>query len=201
MTNKIKVFGFALFLFILLIFQTFIWLKVNDTKVLVEEIDNNFFLRNEINEKVLKLMNNSRSEEVYEFYDRYTNSREYTHLTISACILQAVPINIAFAIAYTESRFNPSALNVNTNGTVDIGLFQLNSDSFKSYTKDYLFEEKNNIKLGVYTLASRFKKYKNWIKAIISYNRGYRFDGKGVDYLINVLNYEDYLDIEFNLEF
>ena len=66
--------------------------------------------------------------------------------------------NIAIAIAQAESDFNSSAININKNGTRDIGLFQLN-DCHGWSVEDRLDTEKN-IKLA-YDLY-RQSGWSNW---------------------------------------
>lgn len=72
---------------------------------------------------------------------------------------------ILIAIAQVESKFNPYALNYNSNGSVDIGLMQINSlwqkklkDSWK-----YLFDPCFNVIVGAWILRDCIDRYGyNW---------------------------------------
>ena len=56
-------------------------------------------------------------------------TNEVKELTIEEKIAQAFPENpkVMIAIAKAESNLDPNATNVNTNGSTDTGLFQINS--------------------------------------------------------------------------
>ena len=60
---------------------------------------------------------------------RTVEAKEIRELSIEEKIAQAFPENpkVMIAIAKAESNLDPNATNVNTNGSTDIGLFQINS--------------------------------------------------------------------------
>lgn len=73
--------------------------------------------------------------------------------------------DIMLAIAKAESKLNPHALNrANRNGSVDIGIFQINS--IHGYDEEYLKNEDNNLKIA------REIYEKQGITAWASYNNG-----------------------------
>ncbi len=82
---------------------------------------------------------------------------------------------LLWAIAKTESNFNPKAINTNSNGSTDIGLMQINTihlEELKKFgiTKDMLFLPEVSIDVGAYVLSRCIKRYgENW-KAINCYN-------------------------------
>lgn len=47
------------------------------------------------------------------------------------------------AIARAESRFKPDAININRDGSVDIGIFQINS--VHGYDREWLKDVRNNL--------------------------------------------------------
>lgn len=62
--------------------------------------------------------------------------------TVMAAIKHAAKVygvdeRTMIAIAYIESSFRPDAYNVNVNGTVDLGLFQINSVVAKEECEEY----------------------------------------------------------------
>lgn len=83
--------------------------------------------------------------------------------------------DIMLAIAKTESKFNPYARNYNRNGTVDIGLMQINT-SWIPVLEQYGIKEKDlwnpciNAKVGAWILWNNKKKYGNTWNAVGAYN-------------------------------
>lgn len=86
---------------------------------------------------------------------------------------------LLYAIAKQESGLNPKALNKNRNGTIDIGLMQINSTHLPTLAKfnisrEALNEPCTNIMVGAWVLASSFSK-----KGVSWYNVGdYNVGGK-----------------------
>lgn len=71
--------------------------------------------------------------------------------------------NTALAVMYAESRCNPTAVNHNTNGTQDTGLFQLNSAYWKQ-----TFDPEENV-------AEAYRIYTRWgysFNAWVAYTSG-----------------------------
>jgi|ERR1019366_8176476 soluble lytic murein transglycosylase-like protein len=77
---------------------------------------------------------------------------------------------IALSVVEIESGYNQNAIGV----TKDIGLFQLNPNSFPEYTQNELLSPELNIKLGVKYLAKMKKecKYKEDNLWLICWNIG-----------------------------
>ena len=89
-----------------------------------------------------------------------------------------IPEDVLMAIAKTESNFNPDAKNVNKNGSVDIGLMQINSDwlpelnKYDISRKDLESDACLNLKVGAWILSNNVKRLGwNW-DAIGAYNVG-----------------------------
>src|SRR3990172_7782256 len=72
------------------------------------------------------------------------------------------------AIARTESGLNPAAINRNRNGSIDIGLMQINSAWFPTLAKygistQDVWEPCTNIHVGAWVLAQNMQKLGvNW---------------------------------------
>lgn len=107
-------------------------------------------------------------ESYYNLIDKY--SKEY-----------GIPSWLIKGIIMTESSFNKSTANVNTNGTVDRGLMQMNSNTAPGVARhvgfDYYvgieFVPENNIKMGSYYIAAKLKETgSDYHKGLTSYNRG-----------------------------
>jgi hypothetical protein len=77
------------------------------------------------------------------------------------------------AIAKVESNYNPAAVNMNTNGTYDFGLMQINSSWAATLGKkrwNKLGDACYNTKTGAWILAQCMNKYGYTWKAIGCYN-------------------------------
>lgn len=91
------------------------------------------------------------------------------HIIYNAAKKYNVDASDMIKIAYVESKFNPSAFNKNNkNGTVDIGLFQINSIHWTTTCKDYdVFSVKGNSMCAAKILSNIKKRHalddKNWV--------------------------------------
>jgi soluble lytic murein transglycosylase-like protein len=101
---------------------------------------------------------------------------------IFSCMLAAgqhynVPPRLLQSIAHVESGYRTNAINTNKNGTVDIGVMQINSMWLPELAKygierQHLFEPCTNIKVGAWILSQEVARYGyNW-EAIGAYNAG-----------------------------
>lgn len=86
------------------------------------------------------------------------------------------------AIARQESNFNPHAKNKNKDGSLDLGIMQINSKTFNAIKNEYpTLTESDlinhpclNIHIGAMILSRNFALYgKNWL-AVGMYNAGMR---------------------------
>ena len=71
---------------------------------------------------------------------------------------QNLPAAALVAVAQQESSFNPSAINVNKNGSADYGIMQINSYwlpklSTFGIQKEHLFDACTNIHVGAWIFA------------------------------------------------
>ena len=88
-----------------------------------------------------------------------------------------IPVDVIKAVAKTESGFNADALNVNKDGSHDIGVMQINSVWLPALAKHGIDEEAlkdpcTNVKVGAWILANNAKRLGwNW-NAIGAYNVG-----------------------------
>mgnify|MGYP002361262001 CR=1 FL=1 len=86
-----------------------------------------------------------------------------------------VPSNLLKAIAQTESRGNKSAINMNTNGTYDVGIMQINSTWIPKLQRagierGLLLDPCSNIQIGAWILSDNIKRYGLTNEAIGRYN-------------------------------
>jgi soluble lytic murein transglycosylase-like protein len=80
---------------------------------------------------------------------------------------------LLWAIAKTESRFNPSAVNYNTNGSFDYGLMQVNSSWYKELGRERwmrLGDACYNVQVGAWILSQCVQRYGYTWTAVGCYN-------------------------------
>ena len=77
-----------------------------------------------------------------------------------------------WAITKAESDFNPGAVNYNKNGSIDVGLMQINSIHAKQLGKtwDLLFDPCTNVMTGAWVLRQCIDQYGNTWEGIGCYN-------------------------------
>lgn len=85
-------------------------------------------------------------------------------------LIYGVDAKVAVSVAAVESNFNPNVIGI----TGDVGLFQLQPQSFPQYTIKQLKDPKLNIVLGVQYLAKMKKecKYKDNNEWLLCFNMG-----------------------------
>ncbi len=79
---------------------------------------------------------------------------------------------LLWSIAKSESSFDPSAINYNSNGTVDVGLMQINSiwANQLGETWNSLNDPCTNVMAGAWILRQCMKDYGNSWKAVGCYH-------------------------------
>jgi hypothetical protein len=86
---------------------------------------------------------------------------------------KGIPENVAIALATSESDGNPKATHRNTNGSIDRGLFGLNSQGMGAgYDEKTLFNPGVNTELALNGFADLINKYGDIKTAIIAYKIG-----------------------------
>lgn len=109
---------------------------------------------------------------VEKFYTCITHDKDVALAILSEADKNDIPLPLAFALAYTESRYNPKATNSNVNTTIDRGLFQLNSNSFPALTEADFFDPYISAKYGMSHLKFCLKSAGNEVSALAMYNAG-----------------------------
>lgn len=84
---------------------------------------------------------------------------------------------LLMAIAKQESDFQPHAQHTNENGSVDVGLMQINSQHFKALSKFNITEQALldpcvNLHVGAWILAKAIKEHGATWRAVGAYNAG-----------------------------
>lgn len=163
-------------------------------EVVREFVFEEFLTRNSIND----IISDENYFYVLAFYRDVAGNSDVAKSILNHAIEKQVPINLAFALAFAESSFNPNAENrSNTNGTVDRGLFQLNSATFRN--ADY-FNIDVNTNLALDYLITKKERYSSWESGIVMYNAGLEVNlsNRSLVYLSRILAKEREYDERFN---
>ena len=103
------------------------------------------------------------------------------------------------AIIKTESNHNPQAININTSGSEDVGLMQINSAwlpeiSPLGYDRASLFDPCTNIQVGTWILAQEIRRFGYTWTAVAAYNAGpaRAKQQRGSRYALRVFSHLDY---------
>jgi soluble lytic murein transglycosylase-like protein len=140
------------------------------------------------------------------FYTRITENNKIATVILEYADKNDIPPSLAFALAYIESGYKTTAVNRNTNGTIDRGLFQLNSASFPRLSEEEFFDPAISAQYGLSHLRFCFTSGGNDIAALAMYNAGtarIKNDGtprRTLNYISNILNYKEALDSLFDEE-
>jgi len=103
---------------------------------------------------ILAAYDNGYRDIAVDFCENLTGSRETAEAVLTHASSAKIRAALAFALCWEESRYNPRAVNrKNENGTIDRGLFQLNSRSFPDLEEAEFFDAYTNAQYGLSHLA------------------------------------------------
>lgn len=147
--------------------------------------------------------NPSTRAKVVAFYTTLAGSSQIADIVIKVANRYNVPLSLAFALAWKESKFKTNAVNYNGD-SVDRGLYQLNSLSFPNVRPEQFFDPQINAEKGLGYLSQCMKDGGNEVVGLAMYNAGmsrvYR-DGTPrvtLDYISTILKYQDAVITEFH---
>lgn len=110
---------------------------------------------------------------VLKFFEGITGSEKISEVILSNAVIHNIPPALAFALCEAESSYTPRAVNrSNRNGTVDRGLFQLNSATFPDLAAEEFFDIDENAKLGLGHLRWCLDTAGTEVAALALYNAG-----------------------------
>ena len=157
-----------------------------------------------VEDKILALYRNAQSRPAVEwFYSRITASREIALAILEFADKNEISPNLAFAVAYVESRYKTTAKNVNDNHTIDRGLFQLNSASFTNLSEDEFYNPRVSARYGLSHLRYCIDVAGNEITGLAIYNAGASrvknnsTPQKTLNYVAKITNYRNRLESQF----
>lgn len=134
------------------------------------------------------------------FYLHVTGNRDTTMAILEEAEKNDIPLSLAFALAYTESRYNVTAVNKNRNASIDRGLFQLNNRSFPQLKEEDFFNPAISAKYGMSHLKYCMNVAGNEVAALAMYNAGtnkVRADNTPqttLNYVGKIMAYQDKLE-------
>ncbi len=141
--------------------------------------------------------------DVLDFYISLTGDPKVATAILHHAEDYDISINLAFALAWAESSFNPWAINDNWGTSTDRGLFQLNSKSFPVLTEREFYDPYINAGHGLLYLQSCLDQGGNEIVGLAIYNAGRTRVEQGgtprstLDHIHKVLDYKLQLDEKF----
>ncbi len=140
------------------------------------------------------------------FYTKVTGNREVALAILDAASQFNLSPSLAFALAYTESKYAPDATHENVNGSIDRGLFQLNSYSFPKLTEAEFFDATTSAYYGLSHLNYCLEASSSPIAGLAMYNAGRnkvngdRTPQSTLNYISKILEYKDKIDSKFSSE-
>lgn len=153
----------------------------------------------------LSLYRDEENRQMVEaFYTYITGSETVTNAILTNADANNIPLSLAFALAYIESRYKSRAVNVNKNASIDRGLFQLNSGTFTKLSEEEFFDPEINAKMGLKHLRFCLDTAGNEVAALAMYNAGTTkvktgtTPQKTLDYVSKIIEYKNGLDAIFS---
>ena len=109
-----------------------------------------------------------------------------------AAFKYGLPVSLIKAVAYTESGFNPQAIDYDNNGTYDYGVMQINTVWYKQLKPywNYLADPCYNVMVGSWILYRCVKRFGGIKKGLACYNSGSPDVNADKSYVYKVLAYE-----------
>lgn len=140
------------------------------------------------------------------FYSELVGNRDIALAILNNADRFNIPFPLAFSLAHAESKFKPRAYHENTNGTIDRGLFQLNSSSFPQLTEAQFYDAATSAYYGLSHLNYCIGLGKNEIAGLAMYNAGQgKVKGSGtpystLNYIYSIESYKESIEQNFTLE-
>jgi soluble lytic murein transglycosylase-like protein len=118
---------------------------------------------------------------VESFYVEVTGNERITRSILAAADSNDIPLPLAFSLAWGESSFRVNAFNRNS-GSVDRGLFQLNSKTFSFLSEEQLYTPEINARYGLAHLRFCLEEGDTELVALAMYNAGATRVRRGTPY-------------------
>ena len=116
--------------------------------------------------------NPSTRASVILFLENQIGNPEVAEALLKAADRYQVDPALVVAVSWQESRFKVTAAGINTNSSIDRGLMQLNSSSFKTLTEEDFYNPYLNADHGTSYLRKVLDLSGNTVTALAMYNAG-----------------------------
>jgi soluble lytic murein transglycosylase-like protein len=126
------------------------------------------------------------------FFLSFSTAHAQSYCFNRAAFKYGLPVSLIKAVAYTESGFNPSAIDYDKNGTYDYGVMQINTIWYKQL-KPYwnnLADPCYNVEVGAWILYRCKVRYGGVRRALACYNSGSPDVNRDKGYVYKVLAFE-----------
>jgi hypothetical protein len=138
---------------------------------------------------------------VESFYEQVTGSDRITRAILTAADDNDIPLPLAFSLAWGESSYKVHAVNRNS-GSLDRGLFQLNSKTFAFLSEEQFYSPEINARYGLAHLRFCLEEGKTEIVALAMYNAGTTRVRRGTPYstlnhVAKIVEYREELEGSF----
>jgi soluble lytic murein transglycosylase-like protein len=157
-------------------------------------------------DSILAAYKNGEAEQVLAFFTALCGSSELAALILDNAARYDVAPALAFSLCWEESRYFKYAVNRNTNGSVDRGLFQLNNRSFPELSAEDFFNPEINVRYAMAHLRWCLDKGGSELSGLAMYNVGTGRVDKGgapkatLNYISRIINYRRGIETLFNAE-
>jgi soluble lytic murein transglycosylase-like protein len=155
---------------------------------------------------ILAAYKNGEAGQVLAFFAALCGSSELAALILGNAVQYDIAPALAFALCWEESRYYKYAVNQNPNGSVDRGLFQLNSRSFPELSIDDFFNPEINVRYAMTHLKWCLDRGGSELSGLAMYNAGTGRVNKGgtpkitLNYISRVISYRRGIEALFGAE-
>jgi hypothetical protein len=141
---------------------------------------------------------------IIDFYSKVTGDMAVALPILSHAEKNNITPSLAFSLAWAESRYKITAVNQNA-GSIDRGLFQLNSRTFPVLAEGDFYNPEINARHGLMHLRFCLNEGKSEIVALAMYNAGTYGVIRGtpystLKYVAQVMEYKENLEEKFQRE-
>jgi soluble lytic murein transglycosylase-like protein len=138
---------------------------------------------------------------VESFYSQLTGNERISRAILSAAEANDVALPLAFSLAWGESSYKIHAVNRNP-GSIDRGLFQLNSKTFSHLDEEQFYSPEINSRLGLAHLRFCLEQGDTELVALAMYNAGTTRVRRGtpfttLNHVAKILEYREELERSF----
>lgn len=98
---------------------------------------------------------------------------------VNVCLTHEVPLGVAWRLIHWESKWDEQAWNRNEDGTLDLGLMQLNNAYYDDFAMRYNAGKpidpwmwRTSINVGIKHLSTLYSVLGDWPSAVAAYNLG-----------------------------